>query len=62
MLGSSNRNVEIMTNIIKSLIAKTRKSNTRADNEALQRANAALQFRAQQIVRLARPAATAINN
>ena len=51
-----------MTNIIKSLIAKTRKSNTRADNEALQRANAALQFRAQQIVRLARPAATAINN
>ena len=51
-----------MTNIIKALIAKTRKSNTREDNEALQRANEALQFRAQQIVRITPAAGAATNN
>ena len=42
-----------MTSIIKSLIARTRKSSTAEDQDNLQRANQTLQFRAQQIARVA---------
>ena len=50
-----------MTSIIKSLIAKTRKSSTAEDRDSLQRANQALQFRAQQIARVAPAHAAPIN-
>ena len=50
-----------MTSIIKSLIAKTRKSSTAEDQDSLQRANQTLQFRAQQIARATPAHATSSN-